>query len=219
MGAYFFSSFPFYLVLSILMFQKCLFLTFLKRLALAMTMLRKCSITWRSLSINHWLRSSYLFYYNKTDIFILQRDKSRTSDDIQDTWTKPQPRTRKLSRLQHPFSHSHEVTYSIIINCLLLWITIFFYQSFSNVIWAWFIKLDSVGTILMWIGFWIVMTLLFFVHLYILVSIHKQCYLSLVCQSRFYETILTDLRIVMTKTKHQGCIVLPSSVPVHVLSA
>ena len=58
------------------------------------------------------------------------------------------------------------------------------------------------------------MTLLFFVHLCILVSIHKQCYLSLVCQSRFYETILTDLKIVMPKTKHQGHIVLPPSVPV-----
>lgn len=37
-----------------------------------------------------------------------QRDKSKTSDDLQDNWTKPHSRTRKLSRLQHPFSHSHE---------------------------------------------------------------------------------------------------------------
>ncbi|XP_052099872.1 regulator of G-protein signaling 12-like isoform X2 [Mytilus californianus] len=37
-----------------------------------------------------------------------QREKNRTSDDIQDNWAKPQTRTRKLSRLQHPLSHSHE---------------------------------------------------------------------------------------------------------------
>jgi hypothetical protein len=36
--------------------------------------LRNCSITWQSLSINHWLRSSYLFYYNKTVTFLFYRE-------------------------------------------------------------------------------------------------------------------------------------------------